>query len=51
VGGRGVGRVESDGRWVNDALRHRRPSFVHNWPDRWLQQPLPYNEPCRCTMG
>jgi len=23
VGGWGMGRVEGEGRWVNDALRHR----------------------------
>jgi len=28
-----VGRVEEEGRWVNDALRHRRPSCVHSGPD------------------
>jgi len=24
VGGRGVGRVEGEGRWANDAVRHSR---------------------------
>jgi len=51
VDGKGVGRVEGEGGWVNDALRHRRPSCVHSGPDRWPQQPPPYHEPCRRTMG
>jgi len=47
VGGRGVGKMEGEGGWVNDALRHRRPSCVHSGPDRWPQQPPPYHEESR----
>jgi len=35
AGGRGMERVEGEGGWVKDALRHRRPSCVHSRPDRW----------------
>jgi len=38
VGRRGVGRVEGEGRWVNDTLRHMN-NCVHSGPDRWPQQP------------
>jgi len=48
---KGVGRVEGEGGWVNDALRHRRPSYVHSGPDRWPQQPLLYHELSRRAMG
>jgi len=39
------------GCWINDARRHRRPSCVHSGPDRWPQQPRPYNKVYRCIMG
>jgi len=51
MGGRGVGRVEGEGGWANDALRHRRPSCVHSGPGRWPRQPLPCHKLCRHTMG
>jgi len=44
VGRRGVGRVEGEGVWVNDALKRRRPSCVYSGPDRCPQQPRPYHE-------
>jgi len=47
VGRKDVGRVEGEGGWVNNALRHRRPSCVHSGPNRWPQQPLPYHEESR----
>jgi len=36
---KGVGGWErgGEGGWVNDVLRHRRPSCVHSGPDRWPQ--------------
>jgi len=47
----GVGRMEGVGGCVNDALRHRRPSYMHSGPDRWPEQPRPYYKPSRRTMG
>jgi len=40
-GGEGKGglEVEEEGGWVNDASRHRRPSYVHSEPNRWPPQP------------
>jgi len=37
AGERGMGRVEGEAGWVNDAFRHRQPSCVHSGPDRWPQ--------------
>jgi len=37
MGGRGVGRVEGEGGWVNNVFRHRQQSCVHSGPDRWPQ--------------
>jgi len=44
AGGRGVRRMEEEGGWANDALRHRQPSCVHSGPDRWPQQTPPYHQ-------
>jgi len=41
------GRVEGEGWWVNNALRHRQPSCVQSVPDRWPQQPGSYHEESR----
>jgi len=37
AGRRGVWRVEGEDGWINDALRHRRPSCVYSGPGRWPQ--------------
>jgi len=36
------GEGGDEDEWVNDALRYRRPSYVHSGPDRWPQHPSLY---------
>jgi len=49
-GWEGNGEDGGGGVWVNNALRHRRPNYVHSGPDR-VTAALTIPEPSRRAIG